>query len=108
MTEKDLQIQQLKAENKKLTEELEEWKKRGILPPCNVGDTVYYVDDLRKFVDTCKVTGLECKTSNPNYMCVNIELTGKLCHCVGKELFGKDVFLTEQEAQATLEKMKGE
>lgn len=89
------------AEYKKLEEE-----KKLIKLPCNVGDTVYYVDDIRKFVDECNVTKVDCRTMNRYHMGISIEINGKLWHCIGAELIGEVIFLTKEEAEQTLKRMK--
>lgn len=89
------------AEYKKLEEE-----KKLIKLPCNVGDTVYYVDDIRKFVDECTVTKVDCRTWNRYHMGISIEMQGKLWHCIGAELIGEVAFHTQEEAEQELERMK--
>lgn len=98
-------------------DKLKEYEERGILPPFNVGDTVYEI--AHTGVERLKVTGFRLgkmmgedeeefeeehlrgewyfEATGPWYDCSRI-----LSH------FGKNVFLTEQEAQSALEKMKGE
>ena len=104
---------ELCKENGQLKKELAEYKKleeekKLIKLPCNVGDTVYYVDDIRKFVDECNVTKVDCRTWNRYYMGISIEMQGKLWHCIGAELIGKVAFLTKEEAEQALERMKGD
>ena len=89
------------AEYKKLEEE-----KKLIKLPCNVGDTVYYVDDIRKFVDECNVTKVGCRTMNRYHMGISIEIQGKLWHCIRAELIGEVAFPTKEEADQALERMK--
>lgn len=94
-----------------LYKELAEYKKLeegGLLLrlPCKVGDTVYYVDDLRKMVDECKVTRLECRTMNRYHMGISIEMEGKLRRFVRNEWIGRVVYFTKEEAEQELERMK--
>ena len=91
------------AEYKKLEEE-----KKLIKLPCNVGDTVYYVDDIRKFVDECTITKVDCRTRNRYHMGISIEMQGKLWHCIGAEIIGEVAFHTQEEADQALERMKGD
>lgn len=91
----------------RLKAELAEYKKleeEGLLLrlPCKVGDTVYYVDDIRKFVDECSVTKVDCRTMNRYHMGISIEMQGKLWHCIGAELIGEVAFHTQEEAEQAL------
>lgn len=127
MTEKDLQIQELKAENTRirhsnalLEEELKEYREleeRGLLLklPCKVGDTVYEI--AHDAVNRLRVTGFRLG----KMMCEDdeefeeehikdewyFEAEGPWYDC-SRMLsdFGKAVFLTKQEAKQALEKMK--
>lgn len=88
----------------------EDAEEQGLLLrlPCKVGDTLYYVDDIRKFVDECKVTKLEFKTMNKCHMRISIEMEGKLWHCIGDKMIGEVAFFTKEEAEQALKRMKGE
>lgn len=102
---------ELCKENGQLKKELAEYKKleeekKLIKLPCNVGDTVYYVDDIRKFVDECTVTKVDCRTWNRYHMGISIEMQGQLWHCIGAEIIGEVAFLTKEEAEQALERMK--
>ena len=114
MDDKDVIIQDLRAKNKKLTEELEQWRERGILPPCNVGDTIYVIGVLNDFenAEECRVINIHYHTSDLQtvFRCDAICKKFNMGYSVGVKVedFGKTVFLTEQEAQSALEKMKGE
>ena len=108
----DVWYSELCKENGQLMKELAEYKKleeekKLIKLPCNVGDTVYYVDDIRKFVDECTVTKVDCRTWNRYHMGISIEMQGKLWHCIGAELIGEVAFHTQEEAEQALERMKG-
>lgn len=166
MDEKDLRIQTLKAENKKLTEELEAYRQleqkmyekfqghintetivnsfidfydmqevneelaecllitnenvkkykeyqrleeQGLLLelPCKVGDTVY--DIFMGEVKEKKVVAVVYFHS-PSVKQITIHASNGRGATTPIELyrFGKTIFLTEQEAQTALEKMKGE
>lgn len=129
MTEKDLQIQDLRAENEKMRKQLEELKESALDPiemckvkialdklkeyqrleeqglllklPCKVGTTVYSV------ARDCGGDTLDCR-------CMDCEDCRYLYTYVEENAFdtwmcdeiGKSIFLTEQEAQSELEKMK--
>lgn len=141
MTEKDLQIQDLKAENEKLKKQIEElveneldpiemckvaiaidklkeYEKRGILFPCNVGDTIYAICVLGDFenVEECRVVNIQYHVSEVqsifrcDVICKNFHKGYGLQFKKTKfgNDFGRIAFLTEQEAQSALEKMKGE
>lgn len=75
---------------------------------CMVGDTLYYVDDIRKFVDECKVTKLEFRTMNKYHMRISIEMQGKLWHCIVDELIGEVAFFDKEEAEQALKRMESE
>lgn len=94
---------------KKLAE-YEQAEEDGLLIklPFSVGDTVYCVDKLRKFVDECEVITIKCLSREKGYIGINVETMGSLWHCVRLELVGKEVFLTKAEAEQALAKMKGE
>lgn len=69
--------------------------------PCNVGDVLWWIDAYR-----------ELRNSEVNSMFVEQGIDGVIietliCNISAKEL-GKTVFLTKEEAEAALEKMKGE
>lgn len=118
MTEQDLIIQQLRAENSrfkfsnsKLEKELEEYRdleEQGLLLklPCRIGDTVYSI--TRDFISEYVVISIKIYEHSIRFywQCTK----GIYYNVVGFADFdiGKTVFLTEQEAQAALEKMKGE
>ncbi len=87
----------------------EDAEEQGLLLrlPCKVGDTLYYVDDIRKFVDECKVIKLEFRTMNKCHMKISIEMQGKLWHCIGDELIGEVAFFDKEEAEQALAEMKG-
>ena len=111
MDHKDVIIQDLKAKNKKLTEELEKYKQleeQGLLLrlPCKVGDVVYSI--TRDFISEYIVESIRIYEHSIQFYW---KCTKGIYHnVVGFANFdiGKTVFLTEQEAQSALEKMKGE
>ena len=119
MTEQDLIIQQLRAENSrfkfsnsKLEKELEEYRdleEQGLLLklPCRIGDTVY--DIFMGEVKEKKVVAVVYFHS-PSVKQITIHASNGRGATTPIELyrFGKTIFLTEQEAQTALEKMKGE
>ena len=140
MDHKDVIIQDLKAENKKLTEELEKFKEGNLDPiemckvkialdrlkeykqleeqglllklPCKVGTTLFF---LKSNEHADRPTKSIIYETNQWKYCVD-ELGGYISmysipigfHGNYRHVLGKTVFLTEQEAQSALEKMKGE
>ena len=138
MDDKDLRIQDLKAENEKLRKELEELKESALDPiemckvsialdklkeyqrleeqglllklSCNVGDTVYTNFSMQGWYMRKKDRPYKAKivfvgiNGEDNFM--NVDLgKGAMLSFKFSEI-GKTVFLTEQEAQAALEKLK--
>lgn len=92
--------------------------------PCKVGDKVYKIEE---FVDSdiCKECEFyykggmgdspECSKTRygsrpPKCMTIDERIADKnfIFHCLEYDLFEKFVFLTREEAEAALEKMKGE
>lgn len=133
MTEQDKKIQDLKAENERLKRQMEELIENNLDPiemckvsialdklkeyqnleeqglllklPCKVGDTVYSI--TRDFISEYIVESIRIYEHSIQFYW---ECTKGIYHnVVGFADFeiGKTVFLTEQEAQAALEKMKG-
>lgn len=150
MTEQDLVIQELRAENEKLTEELEQLKtpKTAVdgdmdklttemmehicdnicMHPIRVGQTQDELDDIcaeckmGEFV--CDILNTHnrlkrpCKVGDKVYQAdsAGTLFESKIIKIIydtygiafDESAIGKTVFLTEQEAQSALEKMKGE
>lgn len=114
MTEKDLQIQDLRTENEKLKRQMKELTENSLDPieMCKVkialdrlkeyeersslllevGDKVFQVDSAGNVFES-RITKIIYDTNGIAFE---------------KSAIGETVFLTEQEAQAALEKMKGE
>ena len=74
--------------------------------PCNAGDTIYFVDDICKMIDECKVTKLESRYVNEKII-MAIEMTGDFWHCITADLFGVVAFYKKGEAEHALAKMRG-
>lgn len=131
MTEKDLQIQDLKAENEKLRKQLEELKESALDPieMCKVKIALDKLKEYRSLEEQGLLLKLPCPIGTTVYEVTNHgvkghwdehrwivdEWSGWIVRERTFKLFmladgriGKTVFLTEQEAQAALEKMKGE
>lgn len=134
MDDKDLRIQELKEENEKLKKQIEElveneldpielckvaialdrlkeYEERGILLPCKVGDTVYELQKIRQRIQPLEIISIHIGRMGELYFYWELKDGIGVYHNVkgfGASQLGKDVFLTEQEAQAALEKMKGE
>lgn len=126
MTEQDLIIQQLRAENSrfkfsnsKLEKELEEYRdleEQGLLLklPCEFGTDVFLIPTKENGLNqiACmKFLGIQWDTLGA---VMNLFSNNRFDKKVPKmyqpsiSAIGKTVFLTEQEAQVELEKMKGE
>lgn len=75
--------------------------------PCKVGDKVFYVDSIRKFVDECEIRRIKCESLDERHMGITLEMIGSLWHCVRAELIGNDIFLTKEEAEKELERLNG-
>jgi hypothetical protein len=63
-----------------------------IVPPCNVGDTVYQIDDVRIYQGTVA----EIVLNKLHVICV-ADIT-----CFDERAIGKTVFLTREEAEKAL------
>ena len=85
----------------------EDAEEQGLLLrlPCKVGDKVFYVDSIRKFIDECEIRRIECKSLDEKHMGITLEMIGSLWHCVRAELIGNDIFLTKEEAEQALKQM---
>lgn len=73
--------------------------------PCKVGDTLYYLYNehiLKDKVETIKIR----ETHNRDGIIITIKTVADDYFYI--ENFGKTVFLTQEEAEQALEKMKGE
>lgn len=91
----------------------EDLEERGLLLklPCNVGDTVYELQEVRKRIQPLEIISVNIGRMGLLYFNWELKDGIGIYHNVkgfGASQIGKDVFLTEQEAQAALEKMKGE
>ena len=143
MTEKDLQIQDLKAENERLKRQMEELIENNLDPiemckvsialdklkeyqnleeqglllklPCKVGDTVFCIysrwtkcSAYNEEKDEYRCQGCECECDSRKEKYISEQRAYSLDWIITNlKAFGKTAFLTEQEAQAALEKMKG-
>lgn len=129
MDYKDLKIQELKKENEKLKKQIEELVENGLdpiemcevkmligefleynrlkeqglllIPKCGEGDTLYEIHPLTGYISERLITCIRIIRS-PNFMILYESGT----YPIIEDCIGKTVFLTEQEAQAALEKMK--
>ena len=87
-------------------EDLEEQGKLLKLP-CTVGDTVHIIDDIEnEFERTSIVTGIEIEEENEVYIMVSDGFQSGSSSSFGVDDFGKTVFLTREEAEATLEELE--
>ena len=75
-----------------------------IVPPCKVGDTVYYLDEECYYVCEYKVVGLTLSDEHGPYFFLGNHLVEFLDPFDENDL-GKTVFLTREEAEQAL---KGE
>ena len=94
-----------------------------IVPPCKVGDTVHLLDDIVRDSECCECEHYCVGGFGDPSECARTRLGGKHPDCIKikekvvtqhdifyylyAEKFGKDVFLTREEAEKALEKMKG-
>lgn len=78
-----------------------------IVPPCKVGDTVYYLEGSRILDGTVKSFSTIMKD---NYFVVYVETKYSLLNVArfGYWMFGRKIFLTREEAERTLEGRKEE
>lgn len=75
-----------------------EAKGRLVVLPCNVGDTVYYIDGHKSYK-------AKAHTFRFNESGVLVYCERNFMGCTGFEgIYGKTVFLTREEAEATLSK----
>lgn len=77
-----------------------------IVPPCKVGDKVYYV--CKVFEEVCKGRVIEIRINlfTTPKMWFSIEYDSKFIGrqvCNGNDVFGKTLFLTKEEAERALE-----
>ena len=129
MDDKDLRIQELKAENEKLKKQMEELKKSNLDPieMCKVKIALDQLKEYQRLEEQGLLLRLPCPIGTTVYEVTNHgvkghweedkyfidEWSGWIVRERAFNLFmfvdgviGKTVFLTEQGAQATLEKMK--
>ena len=94
-----------------MIEELKQYKdaeKQGLLIqlPCNVGDTVYCIEDKQVWCCTIKKISI----SKDNGTWIEISFPEKMPSIASMEFYpsdiGKTVFLTEEEAEAKLKEMR--
>lgn len=103
MTEQDLLIQELREENRKLREQMQQASgKKYIEVPCEVGDTVYRINQYaRNPIIPMRVIGIYAKRTLHGKLVTRIDCIGKTDmgeSCYLEEDFGKRVFLAEQVA----------
>ena len=97
-----------------VTEDFEEWcadhliANGVILPPCKVGDTVYYLDGktIVKDVVHCISIGGRHGVNAKGF--IHFHDSDKDNITVNFNLFGKTVFLTKEEAEQKLKEMRVE
>ena len=105
------------ADNMKTVAKLLEWSKwkdaeeegRLVVLPVKVGDTVFAWNDCDggcSEIDTGKVFAIGIDERGTMWLSVRFESGLKFYYPSSN--IGKDVFLTKEEAEAALEKMKGE
>lgn len=66
--------------------------------PCNVGDTVYYIDDCYVYSD--KVNSIDIRKENDEYIFTIAYMDYR------EEDFGKTVFLTQEQAEQKLKEIE--
>ena len=75
-----------------------------IVPPCRVGDTVYFVEldeDCKYYVDKGRVYAI---SQNENTLWLSVRYLSGLRYDHTSDDFGKTVFLTREEAEKALKK----
>ena len=79
-------------------------KEQIIVPPCKVGDTVYFVEldeDCKYYVDKGRVYAI---SQNENTLWLSVRYLSGLRYDHTSDDFGKTVFLTREEAESALKK----
>ena len=74
-----------------------------IVPPCKVGDVVWYINQDKK-IDYAQVACIDCRNTG-NHIIIHKYIYGAeeiIKICVRFEEFGKTVFLTKEEAEKAL------
>lgn len=101
----ELQIEALKTENLRLTEQL----KNAVVLPCKVGDTVYwlYTEGATGWSNAIKKCQVSKISISSHYTEIHSERTS-LNDMNLWGIMGKDVFLLEDEAIARLAEIKEE
>lgn len=87
--------------------ELEDLEEKGLLlkMPCKPGDTVYQLTGYSSYITSCYVTGFaECNSIET--MCFTVYIDQAEEDIIALSDFGKTVFLTEEEADIRLRKLK--
>ena len=79
---------------------------RCVVLPCKIGDTVY---DIRmgKITEKTIISIPFLLSKSVNHLCLHAINNRDALTTIETENLGKTVFLTREEAEATLEKMKG-
>ena len=87
---------------------------RAIIPPCKVGDVVYYINTFYQknpIIIKCEVDALHITSGKnqlghkkPSYALIRNESMKSLSTRVYFENFGKTVFLTKEDAERELKK----
>lgn len=101
-----------------LEEYAEELVKQGIIvPPCKIGDKVYYINSFYQhnpIIIKCEVDALHITSGKnqighkkPSYALIRNENMKSLSTRVYFDNFGKTVFLTKEEAEKALERSEG-
>lgn len=94
-----------------LWEEIASIIERAILPPCKVGETVYFIyetydeEGINRCVLDCKVEqlGIDSKST---WFQLKLPLGVKLSGYFRNNKFGKTVFLTKEQAEEKLKELK--
>ena len=98
------------TENKTLAEDIYTWVgKSKILPPCKVGDVVYFANE--SYHDAAEIDGIQIDATGISFTWVQYEVGVDITELWDEgdfdlEDIGKTVFLTKEEAERKLKELK--
>ena len=80
---------------------------RCVVLPCKIGDTVYDIQ-MEKITEKTIISIPFLLSKSVNHLCLHAINNRDALTTIDTENLGKTVFLTREEAEAALKKMKGE
>ena len=80
---------------------------RCVVLPCKIGDTVYEIQ-MEKITEKTIISIPFLLSKSVNHLCLHAINNRDALTTIDTENLGKTVFLTREEAEAALKKMKGE